>query len=427
MSAAGADTYERRMVTLALRGLQGRRRLYGRLAGLLFFGSGAVTIATLPLPAAPGLNRPALVLVAGIAGAAGVFAWLAPWDRWPRPSSLALVPIALGLIAAGNSFGGSDPRAYGIFFIVVFVWIGISHPPWTSLLMAPLAAVAYVAPIIALSDTSGSSLSSAAVTIPVCILVGESLAWGTNQLAKTEDALRTERETAARLRAVDELRTTFMRAASHELRTPITISRGHLEVLGSDPNRDEVSEALAIVIDELGRMGRIVGDITTLVSMEDPEFLRIQSVNLEPFVSELVAKAGPLLGDRLHLGPISQEAALASVDADPQRLTQALLNLLHNAAIHTDGPVDFGLVRADGAWRFEVADRGSGLPSGGVRSLFQPFVRGNSPAPGSGLGLAIARGIAEAHGGSAGAHNRLGGGATFWIALPRDRAGTATE
>jgi signal transduction histidine kinase len=419
MSAAGADTYERRMVTLALRGLQGRKRLYGRLAGLLFFGSGAVTIATLPLPASPGLNRLVLVVVACIALAAGTFAWLAPWDRWPRSSSLALVPIALGLIAAGNSFGGSDPRAYGIFFIVVFVWIGVSHPLWTSVSMAPLAAVAYIAPIIAMKD-GGASLSSVAITIPVCVLVGESLSWGTKQLARTEEALRMERETAARLRAVDELRTTFMQAASHELRTPITISRGHLEVLGSDPDREELREALAIVIDELGRMGRIVGDITTLVSMEDPEFLRVQSVPLEPFVSEVGAKAGPLLGERLHLGPISPDAARARVAADPQRLTQALLNLLHNAAIHTDGPVDLGLVRADGVWRFEVGDRGPGLPSKGAIALFQPFVRGNATAPGSGLGLAIARGIAEAHGGSAGARNRAGGGATFWISLPRD-------
>lgn len=424
MSVVGADTYERRMVTLALKGLQGRKRLYGRLAGLLFFGSGAVTIATLPLPAAPGLNRFALVVVAGVAVAAGVCSWLAPWDRWPRSASLALVPVALGLIAAGNSFGGSDPRAYGIFFIVVFVWIGISHPPWTSALVAPVAAAAYVAPIIALSDATAASLSSAAITIPVCVLVGESLAWGTKQLERAEEALRRERETAARLRAVDELRTTFMRAASHELRTPITISRGHLEVLGADPGRDELQETLSIVVDELARMGRIVGDITTLVSMEDPAFLQVQSVPLEQFVTDVVAKAGPLLGERLRLGAMSNDVATASVTADPQRLTQALLNLLQNASIHTDGAVEFGVGREDGMWRFEVADRGAGLPSNGAR-LFQPFVRANAKVPGSGLGLAIARGIAQAHGGSAGARNRSGGGAVFWIALPGDADGMA--
>jgi signal transduction histidine kinase len=105
--------------------------------------------------------------------------------------------------------------------------------------------------------------------------------------------------------------------------------------------------------------------------------------------------------------------------ADPQRLTQALINLLQNAAVHGRGdrPVELRVAEGAGVWRFEVADRGGGVPSGEEERLFRPFDRA-SRAPGSGLGLAIVRGIAEAHGGRAGVDNRPGEGATFWITVP---------
>jgi signal transduction histidine kinase len=109
------------------------------------------------------------------------------------------------------------------------------------------------------------------------------------------------------------------------------------------------------------------------------------------------------------------------VDADPQRLTQAVLNLLHNAALHTrpGSPVTLRVQEEPAAWRFEVADEGGGLPRGEEEVVFQPFHRATSLGPGSGLGLAIVRTIAEAHGGSAGVDNRSGEGATFWLRVPR--------
>jgi signal transduction histidine kinase len=83
-----------------------------------------------------------------------------------------------------------------------------------------------------------------------------------------------------------------------------------------------------------------------------------------------------------------------------------------------DAPVELRLARRPGAWRIEVADSGGGIPAGEEERLFRPFNRGRTRSPGSGLGLAIVRGIAEAHGGSAGVDNRPGDGATFWIEVP---------
>ena len=166
------------------------RALVGRLAAALFLVSGTVTAATLPLPGPPGLNRPVQLIIGLLAAGIGVGAWFAPWDRWPQPATLWLVPPALGLIAAGNAYGGAATHTYGVFFVVVFAWVGIGHPPWTSLKLTPLAALAYILPILALPGDHGIGLGSAAVVVPVAVGVGESAAWLTESLRRTASQLR---------------------------------------------------------------------------------------------------------------------------------------------------------------------------------------------------------------------------------------------
>jgi len=209
----------------------------------------------------------------------------------------------------------------------------------------------------------------------------------------------------------------FVRETSHELRTPITIARGHLEVLGPDPSPLELQETVAIVVDELDRIARLVEDMGTLARMEDPRTLRVDRVALDRFVADVATKALTILDGRLRVAPASQDA---SVRVDPQRMTQALINLLKNAEEHTsgDGPIDLKVVGEARAWRFEVADAGGGVAPGEEQLVFRPFVS-RKAANGSGLGLAIVSGIARAHGGSAGVENRPGDGATFWVRIPR--------
>jgi signal transduction histidine kinase len=219
------------------------------------------------------------------------------------------------------------------------------------------------------------------------------------------------------LEAAFEREHRFISEASHELRTPLTICRGHLEVLGAGASPEEVAETHRRVIAELAHMGRIVQDMATLARAEHPEFLRPEQVRLDSFVAELATKAVPLLDGQLRIGPVPSGAVLR---ADPQRLTQALLNLLGNAAVHGHSatPVELRLVPDPDGVRFEVEDHGSGLPAGEEEGVFQPFRRLNPAVPGTGLGLPIVRGIAEAHGGSAGADNRPGQGVTFWLYIP---------
>ena len=104
-----------------------RLRLQGRLGGLLFLGSGLLGAFTIPLTPADA-NKPLLVVTAVVAVAIGTAVWLAPWERWSRKATLWLVPPALGLIAVSNVYGGSDPYSYAVYFVIVFVWIGLCHP-----------------------------------------------------------------------------------------------------------------------------------------------------------------------------------------------------------------------------------------------------------------------------------------------------------
>ena len=119
----------------------------------------------------------------------------------------------------------------------------------------------------------------------------------------------------------------------------------------------------------------------------------------------------------LRVEPVEPDAVL---EADPDRLEQALVNLLQNAAAHTpDGtPVDLRAEESRKAWTFAVEDHGDGLESGYEEEAFERFVHGPA-SRGSGLGLAVVRSIARGHGGEAGVENHPGRGATFWIQIPR--------
>jgi two-component system, OmpR family, sensor kinase len=283
--------------------------------------------------------------------------------------------------------------------------------------MAPVAATAYVLPLFVLPGSIGAGLASAAIAIPVCVLVGEGIAWGVGRLEQIELALARERDRAEQFRELDELKDRFLSAVSHELRTPITICRGHLEVLGAAADEREVRAVKALCVSELALMGRLVEDLTTLAWADGRPVLRWEAVPLDGFLRDMTAKAEAILGDRARVVPGTGGATLR---ADPQRLTQALVNLLQNAADHAkgDGPVCLRVQAGPGSWRFEVADDGGGLRPGEEQVVFEPF-HTRSSRGGMGLGLSIVRGIARAHGGDAGAVNRPGHGVTFWIRIPR--------
>ena len=175
------------------------RRSAGRQGGYLFASAGVLTLLNVFVAPPPGANVGVLVAVSVAALVVAAFALTAPWDRWPERHMLVMVPLALALITVGNKYGGEDPYTYAVYFVVLFVWLGIAQPRWTSARAAPLAAVAYVAPYVNNPDAPAVAISSVMIAVPVCILVGETIA---SALEKLRRAQASEAARAAALTAL---------------------------------------------------------------------------------------------------------------------------------------------------------------------------------------------------------------------------------
>jgi signal transduction histidine kinase len=217
----------------------------------------------------------------------------------------------------------------------------------------------------------------------------------------------------------------FVADASHELRTPLTVIRGQLEVLAvqEHPSEAEVRRVERLVQAEISRVSRLVDDLLVLTQAERTDFLQTESIDLGSFVAELWDGLSLTAERRFELGPVPD----GSLEADPDRLAQALRNLARNAIEHT-APAT-GLVRlevervASDRVRFAVLDDGPGIPPAERERIFERFHRvdaGRSrKSGGAGLGLAIVRAIAEAHEGHVHAADRADGpGARVELVLP---------
>jgi signal transduction histidine kinase len=210
----------------------------------------------------------------------------------------------------------------------------------------------------------------------------------------------------------------FLDDAGHELKTPLTVLRGHLELLdASDPG--EVAETRALLLDEVDRMSRLVGDLILLAKAGRPDFIAPQPVSLERFTHTVLAKCRGL-GDRDWRLDGAGEGIVAM---DEQRLTQAVLQVADNAVKHTrDGDlVEVGSSYDGQGARIWVRDTGPGVPEDDRDHVFERFGRSvvQPGDEGFGLGLSIVRAIATAHGGTVG-YEDAAPGARFVITIPRE-------
>ena len=223
-----------------------------------------------------------------------------------------------------------------------------------------------------------------------------------------------------------EARRAFLDDAGHELRTPITVIRGHLEI--ADPEAPLPVDTRDIVFDELDRMGRIVEDLLVIAKAERPDFVIPGPVDIGDLTEEVAAKARPL-ADRTW--EVRAAPVVAEVDRD--RIVQAWMNLIRNAVQHTasgDRITVFSAAR-DGRLELGVTDTGEGVAASDRDRIFERFGRGGSTrrtrSDGAGLGLAIVAAIADAHGGWVDLRDTAGGGATFVVSLPAGGAASPEE
>jgi two-component system, OmpR family, sensor kinase len=234
-----------------------------------------------------------------------------------------------------------------------------------------------------------------------------------SRLARTFNAMldRLEEAFAAQRQFFDD--------AGHELRTPITIVRGNLELLPDEPAARQ--RAVAIATDELDRMSRMVQDLLTLGKAERPDFLVPGPVDVQRLVLDACDKAHTLAPRDWR----AEVRSTGSMLGDGQRLTQALMQLAENATRHTDpgDRITIGCAAARGEVQLWVSDTGVGIPEDDHRRIFERFSRGSTArGGGTGLGLAIVTAITRAHGGQVELWSEPGRGSRFTLLLPAPAA-----
>ena len=209
----------------------------------------------------------------------------------------------------------------------------------------------------------------------------------------------------------------FVSDASHELRTPLTAIRGQLEVLGRSEHVDpeEVRHVEQTVLTEMTRIERLVDDLLALARLDEGQSLERSEISVGPFLRRL-AQTDP---SEVSVGELPE----GMIEGDPDRLAQAIRNLLGNARRHAgpDGSIGIGAAAKQELLTIWVDDDGPGIPQAEREEVFDRFYRSESArdrhSGGSGLGLAITRSIVESHGGRAWAEESPLGGARIIFEL----------
>jgi len=251
-----------------------------------------------------------------------------------------------------------------------------------------------------------------------------SLARAFNEMAEGLD------ERSRALVEADRSRRRLLADVSHELMTPLAAIRGYVETLAMpdvpiDP--ETRTRYLQIVTDETERLEHIVGDLLDLAKLEGGGApLKRESVAVAQLFGRLGERHERVLADKRISLDTTSELDPPTIVADPNRIEQALQNLVANAIRHTPegGRITVSARRAPGAVQLAVEDTGHGIPPEHLARIFDRFYKvdtsraGTDTPSGSGLGLSIVRAIVERHGGTITAGQGAGGGARFEVTLP---------
>jgi two-component system phosphate regulon sensor histidine kinase PhoR len=229
------------------------------------------------------------------------------------------------------------------------------------------------------------------------------------------------------LRRLERLRQDFVANVSHELKTPLSVIKAHIETLVDGAvedaaNRDRFLNQIGRQAD---RLHALILDLLSLARIESgSEMFDFQAVGLEGLIQACVERHRPRAEARRQTLLVTPEAPTLAVWADEEALDQILENLLDNALKYTPegGQVRVGWRIDDGQAAIEVADTGIGIPEADLPRIFERFYRVDKARSremgGTGLGLSIVKHLAQAMYGSVRATSRVGAGTTFVVCVP---------
>jgi signal transduction histidine kinase len=286
-------------------------------------------------------------------------------------------------------------------------------PPGPTLIV--LAAMMVLTGIpTAMHAMGGADAVQKLAKVPLMAMLFLAVVW---HARRRVEALRIAQTRADQLRSMLQRQERFIHDASHELRTPVTIARGHLELA---VEHSGASGEIEVALEELSRIDAIIGRLLLLASAGQPDFLQTEEVDLEGFLEDIFMRWSEVAPRAWRLGRL----APGRLVVDPDRLRAALDALLENAVKFT-GERDAIEVRAvsDGSRRIviEVLDGGCGVREDALERIFDRFARADAARTrsdgGVGLGLAIVDAIAKRHGGRC-TVTSTARGSTFALELP---------
>jgi len=333
---------------------------------------------------------------------------LSPVNRWLFPG---WVIFAVANTAAMFALPGQETIPFHFVYISMAVVYGFQ--PW------PLRRTYAVLSLVAV--TTGAALVwhvqnevigwEETAEIPLMAMLFLVMVW---HVRRRVAATREARQHADSEHEMREMQKRFVRFASHELRTPVTVGRGFAELIRDAQPGSQAAQDAIVVLEEFDNLERIAARLLTLARMDEHWTVKPSVVPLGALLERTVTRWRPAANRDWRMSPTS-----AVVVADRQRLETALDSLVENAVRYTEesGPIELAAYPDGESVVIEVRDNGSGIPDEELAYVFESFHSGSSRG-GTGIGLAIVKTIVEAHGGAVSAENVPGGGASFRLRLP---------
>jgi signal transduction histidine kinase len=370
--------------------------------------------------------------------AALLLVWIPPWTDWRRSRATEAIGLLVLLVVVSSFVFAGDRWIYSFLVFPLLLWATLRFRQhgatlsvavtatialWRILEGAMPAGVSDMTQTVeafqALFGFVGVSLLIVAATTSERTLAETTLAEQERLHEQMAKALAREHEAAEELRSVDELKTTFLQAVSHDLRTPLASILGLAMTLQRHDAVLPARERLDLVdrIERSARkLDRLVNDLLDFERIERGAASVIRHpTDMGAMVRSVVDELDPA-GHPIH---IEAEAVVANVDA--VQVERIVENLVVNAVRHTPAGTEVWLtVRPHEAGvLITVEDAGPGVPERDRADIFRPFRRtSEGSSPGVGIGLSLVAGFALLHGGRAWVEERVGGGAAFRVFLP---------
>ena len=342
---------------------------------------------------------------------------------WASPNRFdtAWTVLAVGCLAAMVAWPAWETIPFHVIWISLTLLYGFRVWALPATAVALALVIAATGASILADAFEGFQLWGELFEVPLMSAMFVAMVWHAKRRVQALETLEVVADGRAALLAQEER---LLHDVSHELKTPVTIARGHLELLSRQFEGEQPQ--LAVAFDELGRIERIVERLLLLARAEQHEAVVRADLQLVPFLEDAFMRWAEVAPRAWRLG----EVVNVTLQADAAWIRAALDALLENAVRYTD---DYARIELSARGEHDgvvivVEDEGQGIPPDALTRVFERFARADAARTrqggGAGLGLAIVDAIARSHGGSCSAQ-RTPVGSRFELRLPLQRASNA--